>query len=167
MDETKSYTPELLSRQAEVTAWALAVAAGGGLYFLSLRAALPFWSWFLFGLLLFSAASMSLGNWMDRQTVISIDAGGVSYENGLRKTRLTWDSIREVRTAPARWGTSIQVIGAQSHFAFTTLGEMQFQGQVRGRTGFTAGKEVMDEILNSAGLTKSDRSEQFLTYSRP
>jgi len=150
-----------------MTAWALAAVAGLGLYFLSLRSALPFWAWFLFGMLLFSGVSISLGNWMDRRTVIHIDAEGVGYENGLRKTRLTWDAIREVRSAPARWGTSIQVIGAQSYFSFTTLGEMQFQGRVRGRTGFTAGKEIQEEIRRSAGLTQSNQDGQFLTYFRP
>ena len=167
MPENKTYTPELLSRQSEITAWALAVAARMGLYFLSQRAVLPFWAWFLFIILVFSAASISLGNWMDRKTFIRLDDGGVSYENGLRKAHLTWEAIKEVRTAPARWGTSVQVIGPQAHFAFSTLGEMQFQGQLRGRTGFAAGKEILDTILHSAGLTETGRDGQFLTYSRP
>ncbi|HEY3312108.1 MAG TPA: hypothetical protein VGK00_10745 [Anaerolineales bacterium] len=167
MPENKTYTPELLSRQAEFSAWALAAAAGFGLYFLSLRTALPFWAWFLFIILAFSAASISLGNWMDRKTYIRLENDGVTYENGLRKAHLTWDMILEVRTAPARWGTSVQVIGPQSHFAFSTLGEMQFQGQVRGRTGFAAGKEILDTILSSSGLTETSHEGQFLTYSRP
>jgi hypothetical protein len=167
MIETKSYTPELLPRQGELNAWLLAFAAFAGIYILSLRAAIPYWAWFLFGLLAFSALSISLGNWMDRRTRIVIEAAGVSYNNGLRKTNLAWNSILEVRVAPARWGTSVQVIGQQSHFSFSTLGEMEFQGKSRGRTGFVAGKEILDEILRSAGLIKSTRNGPFLTYSRP
>jgi hypothetical protein len=166
MFENKTYTPELLSRQAELTAWALSAAAGLGLYLLSLRTNPPYWAWFLFAILIFSAASMSLGSWMDRKTFIRLEADGVVYENGLRKAHLTWDAIREVRTAPARWGTSVQVIGASSHFAFSTLGEMEFQGRSRGRTGFAAGKEILDEILRLAALTQTSRDGQFLTYSR-
>lgn len=150
-----------------MTAWALTAAAALGLYFLSLRAALPFWAWFLFAILAFSSASMSLGNWMDRKTFISLGVEGLAFENGLRAVHLTWDAIKEVRTAPARWGTSVQVIGAQTHFTFSTLGEMQFQGQLRGKTGFGAGKEILDEIIRSAGLTKTTRDGQFLMYSHP
>ena len=167
MHENKTYQPELLSRQGEITAWALAAATALGLVFLSERAGLPGWAWFFFGLLLFSALSISLGNWMDRKTVIRLDQAGVVFENGLRHVHLAWDAVREVRTSPARWGTSVQVIGSQAHFAFTTLGEMRFQGQVRGRTGFVAGKEIMDEIIRSAGLTRTSNDGQFLIYTRP
>ena len=103
---------------------------------------------------------------MDRKTLIRLEDKGVTYENGLRKTYNSWDAIREIHTAPARWGTSIQVIGLKSHFAFTTLGEMQFQGQVRGRTGFSEGAEILDRIIHSAGLTVVSRNGQFITYSR-
>ena len=75
--------------------------------------------------------------------------------------------IREIRTAPARWGTSVQVIGQQSHFAFSTLGKMQFQGQERGRTGFAEGDEIFDSLVSAAGLTAMLTSGQFSTYSRP
>jgi hypothetical protein len=167
MTETKTFKPELLSRRGELTAWALTLAAAVGLYFLAQRQVVPFWAWFFVGILAFSSVSISLGNWMDRQTFIRLDAGGVAYQNGLRKAQLDWDAIREVRTAPARWGTSVQVIGGQAHFAFSTLGEMKFQGQERGRTGFVEGQAVLDEIILRAGLTSKTQSGQLLTYTRP
>jgi hypothetical protein len=167
MPENKTYTPELLSRQGELVAWVLAAAAALGLIILSLRAALPFWAWFPFALLFFSAASMSLGNWVDRKTCIRLGDDGVFFENGLRNSRLSWDAIKEVRTAPARWGTSVQVLGMQTHFSFSTLGEMKFQGQLRGSTGFASGREIFDEIIRLAGLTKTTRDGQFVRYSRP
>jgi hypothetical protein len=166
MNDPKTFHPELLSRRGELTAWGLSIAAGLGLYFLGLRQEVPFWAWFFCGLLVFSAASISLGNWMDRRTSIRLEADGVQYQNGLRTARLAWSDIREVRCAPARWGTSVQVIGERAHFSFSTLGEMQFQGQVRGRTGFSEGRSIMDEIIRSAGLTRMVQSGQFLTYSR-
>ncbi len=166
MMDHKTFKPEFLSRRGEWTAWALMFAAALGLYFLGQRQGVPFWAWSFVGLLLFSAASISLGNWMDRQTTIRLDTDGVVYENGLRKAQLRWSAIRELRCAPARWGTSVQVIGDQAHFAFSTLGEMQFQGQVRGTTGFVEGRFLMDEIIRSAGLTRMIQSGQFLIYSR-
>jgi hypothetical protein len=167
MTETKTYTPELLSRRGEITAWSLAVVAALGLYFLALRQPIPFWAWFFVFFLTLSAASITLGNWVDRKTFIRVENDGVVFENGLRKARLAWADIREVRTAPARWGISVQVLGERTHFAFSTLGEMQFQGQVRGRTGFVEGKQIFDEIIRFAGLTKTEQTGQFLTYSRP
>lgn len=167
MTETKTFTPEFNPRRGEFTAWVLAVVAAGGLYFLALRQPLPFWAWFFVGFLTFSAASISFGNWVERRTFIRIEPGGVAFENGLRKAQLAWDAIQEVRSAPARWGTSVQVIGAQAHFSFSTLGEMQFLGQVRGRTGFVEGSFILDEIIHSAGLTKTTQTGQFLTFSRP
>jgi hypothetical protein len=68
-----------------------------------------------------------------------------------------------LHTAPARWGTSVQVIGSQAHFSFSTLGEMEFQGKVRGKIGFSEGQEILDEIIRLAGLTKLICDGQFRT----
>lgn len=167
MTQTNTYTPELLPRRGEITAWSLAAATALGLYFLSLRQPVPFWVWFFCAFLTISAASISLGNWMDRKTFIRLEPGVVVFENGLRKSRLEWDAIREVRAATMVWGTSVHVIGLQSHFSFSTLAEMKFQGQVRGRSGFVQGQAILDEIIRSAGLTKMTCTGQLLTYSRP
>jgi len=166
MSEDKTYTPELLPRQGELNAWMLAAAASLGLYFLSLRSPVPYWAWFLLGLFLVSALSISLGNWMDRKTYIRLSENGVAYENGLRKASMTWAQISQVRTMPARWGTSVQVIGEQNRFAFTTLGEMRFQGQVRSKTGFDFGQEIMDEIIRMAGLSTTRRDGAFTSFTR-
>lgn len=166
MTPVQTFTPELLPRRGEINAWALSAAGAFGLYLLSLRQTLPGWAWVFVGLLVFSALSISLGNWMDRKTFICLEADGVVFENGLRKTRLAWDAIRAVQSAPARWGLSVQVLGERQHFSFSTLGEMTFQGQTRGRTGFAQGQLIMDEIIRSAGLTCQTRREQFLTYTR-
>ncbi len=156
-----------MPRKGEYTAWALTIVAALGLYFLSQREPLPYWAWFFVALMAFSAVSISLGNWMDRKTFIRLEAGGVVFENGLRKTRLDWVAIKEVRTAPARWGVSVQVLGERAHFAFSTLGVMKFQGEVRGRTGFAEGQHILDEIIRSAGLTSMSQNGQFSVYSRP
>jgi hypothetical protein len=167
MFESKIYTPECMSRRGEFTAWALTVLAVIGLFFLSQRGPLPFWAWFFVLFLAFSAMSVSLGNWMDRRTRLQLQADGVAFENGLRQTHLTWNEIREVRVAPARWGSSVQVIGERAHFSFATLGEMRFQKQSIGSVGFAEGGLILDEIVRSAGLAKVSKNGDFCTYSRP
>jgi len=167
MPATKTYTPERLPRRGEFIAWALTVATALGFYFLSRPGPLPLVAWLLVTFFAISAASISLGNWMDRQTFVRLEPEGVVFENGLRKVRLTWEAIQEVHTSPGRWGTSVRVIGGQAHFAFTTLGEMEFRDRVRLRTGFAEGKFILDEIIRSAGLTKMLSEGQFNLYSRP
>jgi uncharacterized protein (DUF58 family) len=167
LPESRTHTPELLPRLGEFSAWALTIASALGLSLLSSPTQIPFLAWFLVIFFAFSAASISLGNWMDRRTFIRLEPDGVVFENGLRKTRLIWSEIQELRTSPARWGTSAQVMGGQSHFSFSTLGEMRFQGKVRARTGFAEGRLIIDEIIRAAGLTKMVQDGQLKIYSRP
>lgn len=167
MTDSKTYTPELLPRQGELTAWALAFLCALGIYILSLRAVIPYWAWFLFVFLVFSALSISLGNWVDRNTRIRISEAGIEYQNGLRRVYLEWQNIREVRTVPARWGTAVQVTGDQAHLAFNTLGEMTYKGEVRSRTGFAAGDAILKEVIHSAGLSKTLQDGRFTSYLRP
>jgi hypothetical protein len=175
MSETRTYStstgsthrPEPLPRRGEFTAWALTFAVVFGLYFLSQPGPAPLAAWIFVIFFAFSAASISLGNWMDRRTFIRVEPDGIIFENGLRNIHLTWNAVREVRTSAALWGISVQVLGERSHFTFSTLGEMQFWGKVRARTGFAEGKLILDEIIRVAGLTKMLREGQFNIYSRP
>jgi hypothetical protein len=80
--------------------------------------------------------------------------------------RLGWSEIQKVAILPARWGRSVQVIGEKSHFGFKTLGEVQFQGEVRGRTGFPEGQAVLDVILHETGLVLVEESNNAYYYAR-
>ncbi len=166
MTEQQSYTPELLPRRGEMNAWLLAIAATLGLAALQFNGIVPTWAWFFVAFLFLSAASISLGNWMDRNTRINLGPEGVAFSNGLRRVHLAWEQIREVRTLPARWGQTVQVLGTEAHFEFNTLGEVHFRGELRGKTGFAQGKTLLDQIIRAAGLTTMTQSEQFTTYSR-
>jgi hypothetical protein len=166
MTTSKTYRPELLPRKGEFTAWALALAAALGMIFLTLRGQIPSGMWFVIIFLFFSAIIISLGNWMDRHTLIRLNADGVAFENGPRKVHLTWVEIKEVRTFPASWSTAVQVLGERAHFRFNTLGELQFRGEVRGRMGFAQGKEILDEIIRASGLIAVSQAGQVTRFSR-
>ena len=166
MSEPETFSPELLPRRGELNAWLLALAATVGLAALRYFGAVPTWAWFFVAFLYFSAISISLGNWMDRQTRLQLFPDGVSYENGLRRVRLAWGEIRQVRVLPARWGKSVQVIGEVAHFEFKTLGEVKFRGELRGRTGFAQGEAILDAIIRAAGLLAARREEPYTIYSR-
>lgn len=164
--EERTYRPELLPRQGEINAWLFVLLAGLALGLLHQQGVVPVFSWIFVIFLLISALSISLGNWMDRRTVLRLASDGVAFENGLRRVRLTWPQINEVRIRPARWGEQIQVIGEQAHFSFNTLGELQFKGENRTKVGFVQGQEILKEILQASGLTKKQQNDQYAYYSR-
>lgn len=162
----RKFQPELISRRGEWTAWLLTLAVSVGLWSWDRSGYIPAWMWFFWGFLAFSAVSISLGNWIDRSTAIWLESGGVRYENRLRQVRLRWPDVKQVAVLPARWGKSVHVIGEQSHFGFKTLGEMRFRGEVRGRTGFSQGQEILDVILRETGLTLVEESNNAYYYAR-
>ena len=164
--EKHEFRPELISRRGEWTAWGLALVASLGIWLLNRSGYVPLWAWIFWAFLLFSGVSISLGNWLDRKSVIWLEADGIRFENGLRRVRLRWSEIRKVAVLPSRWGKSVQIIGEKSHFSFKTLGEVKFQGEVRGRTGFSDGQEILDIILHEANLELVEESNNAYYYAR-
>ena len=164
--DIREFRPELLSRRGEWTAWALALAASVGMLLLKEAWFIPLWAWIFWVFLLFSGVSISLGNWMDRKTLIRLDAHGIYFENGLRWVHLDWPEIQKVSVLPARFGQMIQVIGKTSHFEYKTIGEVQFRGEVRGRTGFAEGQQILEVILREAGMHLVEKSQEACHYAR-
>jgi hypothetical protein len=164
----REYRPELIPRRGEWVAWSCALLVGVG--WLVLR-------WFgrdvsigmpLFAIVLMLAAlSISLSNWVDRQTVMCLNANWIEFHSGLRHVRLLWPEIRQVRVLPSRWGDKVHVIGEHAHFSFRTLGEVWFQDELKGRMGFAKGDEILHEIIVSSGLKKvSERDGEVSYYAR-
>jgi hypothetical protein len=166
VSDSCKFQPELISRRGEWTAWALFLAFSMGMWLLSQYGYIPFWSWILWGFLLFSSLSISLGNWLDRNTTVWLEPDGIRFENGLRRVRLRWPEVRKVAVLPARWGKAVQVIGDKSHFSFKTLGEVQFRGEVRGRTGIPEGQAILNVILRETGLVLVEESNNAYYYTR-
>lgn len=162
-----TYTPELQPRRAELVAWGLAGASLIGLLLLNLGGMIYFWAIIFVAFMFFAAMSISLGNWMDRQTKLVIDDRGVSFTNGLRHARLDWPFIKNVTTSPSRWGEKVQVLGDKGHFDFNTLGEVTYQHQVQGRVGFQQGDKIKEEIINKCGLSLIAKEGDSYYYSRP
>lgn len=161
------YRPETLSRRGEYFAWGLALFLISvwlllHLTDISIFGGLPF----LAVLLVLSGMAISLGNWMDRRTILRLETGGVWFDNGLRRIFLKWDEIQQVQVFPSAWGSKVRVIGESGHFDFRTLGEVKLQGEVKGRLGFEKGDEILEHILTKANLTPGSNSETGIYYSR-
>ena len=148
-----AYRPELLSRRGEFIAWGTSILVFLGWLILSLNGRqVPFAVPFLGITLVLAALAISLGNWMDRKTELRLDAGGVTYENGLRYAALKWNEINEISVFPSKWGKKVHVLGATAHFNFRTLGEVKVQDEVKGRMGFAEGDKILSIMLEQANL---------------
>jgi hypothetical protein len=168
MGDQREFLPECLPRRSEVTAWVFVLVVAVSLVVMSQTlGTIPTIAWIFWALLLFAGLSISLGNWMDRRTLIRIDTDGISFCNGLRRVKLDWPEVQRVNVLPARWGRTVQVLGEKSHFEFRTLGQVEFQGEVRGRVGFVAGQDILDHILHAASLRLSKETDGKRYYSHP
>ncbi len=165
--QPREFRPEVAPRRGEIIAWSFAILSGlSALFLRSKVGSAPFFVWLFVGLLVLSALSISLGNWMDRRTLIRLDAQGVEYQNGLRHVRLTWPQIKALSVSPTKWGNVVEVLGEQTHFFFRTLGEVGDEKKVVGRIGFAAGDEILNTILQASGLHLREKTSDGYYYSR-
>lgn len=167
MQASQEFHPELIPRKGERTAWLL---LGIAVVFL----AVSLWSgdtltWLavvLVVVLFLSAGSISLGNWVDRKTVLKLDPDGIHFQNGLRTVNLGWSDIQAVSVMESAWGQRVQVRGPATHFTFRTLGEVWMQGELKGQMGFAEGETILKNILQHSGLKLAETNEKSSYYSR-
>lgn len=162
-----TYSPELIPRQGEVVAWLLFIALF--IVWIILITITHTIGWVLLGLMvimLLAAASISLGNWMDRHTQLSVNSQGIVFSNGLRKVILPWQQIRDVHVRPAAWGKKVEIIGDRCYFDFHTLGEVKYAGEVKGRTGFMHGEAILQDIILHGQLKRVNQFENVTYYAR-
>jgi hypothetical protein len=164
---TRDYRPELLSRRGELTTWVLGLAALAAWLVLALggyriHLVLPV----VAVLLIFAAMGISLGNWMDRHSLIRIKSSGIEYRNGLRHTRLEWSEIVRVEVFAHKWGDKVRVLGESAHFDFRTLGEVEVHGEIKGRMGFMDGDYILQTILQEAHMKEVKHDDTGYYYVR-
>ena len=168
MQIPKEFRPELIPRKGERVAWLLLLLA---LVYLSVALwrddGLTWIAVVLVSLMFLSAGSITLGNWVDRKTVLRLNPEGVSFNNGLRNVFLNWEDVREVRVLDSAWGRRVQVQGPETTFTFRTLGEVIMQGELKGRVGFAEGESILNKILELSGLQEIETTEKASYYSRP
>jgi hypothetical protein len=153
---SQEFRPELISRRGELVGWGLTLLLAVAWVILKVNqqpslGPVTFLAVFMF----LSAASISLGNWMDRRTCLRLDAQSITFDNGLRHAQLSWQEIRRVEVYPSNWGKKVRVMGERAHFDFRTLGEVIVQGDLKGRMGFAQGEKILRTIVEQARLRRS------------
>lgn len=165
--DVQEFRPEQLPRRGEWVAWTLTAVAFAAWLILALLDRPVFLGFMLLAWVLgLSALAISLGNWMDRRTLIRLEPQGIHFENGLRNTSLLWDEVQTVEVYPSNIGDKVRVLGEKSHFTFRTLGEVHMQGELKGRMGFARGAQILEQILKKARLKETRRGGEGYYYSR-
>jgi len=160
------YHPELIPRRGEVIAWVTAAITGAAWILLAILGAPVHPALKLLAIILvLCGLAISLGNWMDRHTLLLTGPEGIEYQNGLRHVRLRWDEIRQVQVFPSNWGNQVRVIGAQAYFSFRTFGQVEVKGEVKGQMGFAQGDQILKLILEQANLKQVEESGQGYYYA--
>ena len=168
----REYRPTQISRRGELIAWGSFLLVGATwivLIFSGQRYcfAVPVMAI----ILLLAALSISLGNWMDRQTMLRLDYDGVSYQNGIRNVEIKWQDIQEAQILPAQWGQKVHVIAERAHFRIQMLSEVKLHGEVKGQVGFAEGDQILQEIIERSNLheippLEGDEPEAGVYYAR-
>ena len=168
MNSTREFHPEKISRRSEAITWALALVALAALITLRSQAApVSYWYFGFVLLVILAAASMTLGNWVDRNTVLTLKPDGIDFHNGLRNAVLKWDEIQEIQVTPSRWGDQVLVAGAEAHFHFRTLSQVTSKSDNRSKMGFTGGEFIIGQIQKNSGLKEVDQPQNSRYYTRP
>ncbi|MGB9521807.1 MAG: hypothetical protein ACPL6F_03525 [Anaerolineales bacterium] len=167
MTKPKRFQPILASRAGEGNAWILTFLVF--IIWLFMRLSGQKLSWSVTAFLAFFAlvaCLISLGNWVERHTLIMMDADGISFENGLREVRLNWGEIEHVWVKPSVWGKRVRVQGKGKQFDFHTLGEVKYKGTVKAHTGFAEGDEMIRRIVLNSGLGIAEDLGDSYSYTR-
>jgi len=165
--EKNEYYPELISRRGEITAWGLAAVCGVGwlIMVLSSGAVNPVLPILTIAFIV-AGLGISLGNWMDRVTVLRTDPSGIEFHNGLRNVYLLWENIERIIVLSHKWGDKVYIFGGKAHFYFRKYGEVKVRGETKGRMGFVAGDEIFRLILEKTGLREVEHTESEVYYAR-
>lgn len=165
LSQTLEFHPLQGSRRGELTAWALAILVGGAVWLIPVvGSAMRVLSLLFMTFFLLSAVFISFGNWVERRTVLQIDKEGIAFRNGLRNVRLLWDEVRGVQVWRGNLSRRVQVLGESARFHFQTVRELRWGGVVRERVGFEQGEQILETILQKAGL-KAERRMSDGRYS--
>jgi hypothetical protein len=166
-EATREFRPHLSARSSEITTWTLVALTGAAWWFLSRGDSIaPSFITWMFSIFVFVALGTSLGNWMDRQTVLRLTSQGVEFSNGLRNVKLKWDAIRAVNVTPSRWGQSAHVVGETGHFQLRLSSEVNLLGRVKEPIGFADSQEILHEVIERSGLMRVEHDQPGSYYAR-
>ena len=167
LSEDVTFRPFAPNRRGEGVAWACTGFLGVMLGVILWRGASV--SGFALALMLFfllASLLISYGNWMDMSLEIRTTSQHVFYRSPLRKVKLMWDAIVEMRVVKAGRGWRIAVIGQGGDFTFRTASEIGRRSGQSMRIGIEGGERCAAQIRSGARLSTPIRDGEMWVCSR-
>lgn len=134
-------------------AWLTAVGAGAGTVILTVQRGEPFaLGLALTGFLLLTAATLTFGGWVERNTEVRLGGEGVHYHSPLRDVGLNWERVEQLSAQNTGRGWRIQVTGGGRSFRFRTEGRLSV-GDQEMAFGLEGGQALAAQIRSRASLS--------------
>lgn len=147
--------PIVGSRRPEATAWILALILAA-----VARIAPPEMQAVWFGVRAFgvyfgaSALLMSVGNWLERNTVLALNSNEISLKQPMRTVHLAWKEVQRLEVRRSNQGSRVFVSGAAAQISFRLLAEVKIRDKIRDRYGFEEGEQIVSTIIEQAQLNQ-------------
>ena len=118
---------------------------------------------------MFSGAAMTLGNWMNRNTILMMSDSGINFENGIQKVNFGWENIHRVEVHSRRVNDKIIVVGEDGHkFGIDMFNELFLNNKSGGVVGFREGEKILETILYYSYIDSSRKlqAEGYYYYEK-
>ena len=149
------------------TAWVLfGISFAAGVYLRYFAYEVPFVFWLASILLLLVALGISLSHWLEGQTVLSVNDGGIRFETPLRKVEFAWSEIDELWGGKIRGGWKYMVSGLDAAFRFQSLVVIRSASGREVRSGFIEGQRLAQRIYQAAGLEELEQPDDIWIYRK-
>ncbi|MEJ2758736.1 MAG: hypothetical protein P8046_09680 [Anaerolineales bacterium] len=164
----QTFKPLLNSRRPEILSWLFFVVVVGVMIYFPSSGIGRVGGYLLAAFFLLSAGAMSLANWQNRKTTLSLSKKGIRFENGIQKVWMPWETINRIEVYSGRVNDKIRVKSSDQYFAFDMYNEVVLNGQRRGEVGFEQGELILKTILQQANIdvTQKRHADGYDYYSR-
>lgn len=153
----QTYKPLLNSRRAELFNWLFFIVVLSVLIFVPTTGFARIGGNFLAAFFLFSSLVLSMANWQNRKTAMTLSSSGVRFENGLQTIWMLWEEVNRIEVFTGRVNDKIRVKSADKDFAFDMYNEVVLNGKSRGAVGFEQGELILETILRQAHIDTAQK----------
>lgn len=160
----QTYKPRINSRRPELMAWIFSLSI---ILFLIAQPQTGFFA--IGGVILavffiFSALTISIGNWVNRKTELSFNKDEICFYNGIRKTCFQWEDITRMEIYPGRFNDKISLLKEAERLNFDVIGSNETIPPSSPRYGFEEGEKILDIILDRTNLVNQRYEGQGYYY---
>lgn len=165
LSNTQKFSPWTESRNSEFANWGLAAIFLLAIFFIPIQFSLARKIiWVLLPIFILVASMTSFSNLMDRHTLLTLDVDSIEFSSLLRKVKFNWKDVERVQVIPLAWSEKIFIIGKNEKFSFMTESKVEINNEIKGKSGFENGDQILIAILDITGLSSSNKIDQNASY---